>query len=272
VTSGSAAPIRIGIFTGLNGSPTERIRFDSAGAVTVYTGPFLVPDGSASAPSLGFKDDTNTGLYRIAADTVGVATGGAERVRVDSSGRVGIGRTPTAVALEVAGTVRTDSVLAVGAATLIPSVGQAIVAYDTGNDYSVIASYLADGSGGFSAYKRLVVDAGTVEFTHAIATYATSPAALSADQNDYSPGAFGLLRLSATTTTRNVTGMVAGRNGERRTLVNVGSISIVLKHQSASSSAANRFLCTTGADVTLAADGWVEAVYDATTQRWRVKP
>jgi hypothetical protein len=47
--------------------------------------------GSASAPSLTFIGDTNTGIYSPGADTVAIGTGGTERVRVVSAGDVGIG-------------------------------------------------------------------------------------------------------------------------------------------------------------------------------------
>ena len=48
-------------------------------------------NGSASTPAVQ-GEDTNTGVFFPAADTVAVATGGSERMRVDSSGNVGIGR------------------------------------------------------------------------------------------------------------------------------------------------------------------------------------
>ena len=49
-------------------------------------------DGSASTPAVQ-GEDTNTGVFFPAADTVAVATGGSERVRVDSSGNVLLGTT-----------------------------------------------------------------------------------------------------------------------------------------------------------------------------------
>lgn len=56
--------------------------------------PALLP-GSASAPSLTFTGDPNTGFWSPAADTVAVSTGGTERVRVDSAGNLGLGLVPS---------------------------------------------------------------------------------------------------------------------------------------------------------------------------------
>lgn len=53
-------------------------------------------DGSASAPTLSHEGDANTGVFFPAADTVAVTTGGTERARVDSSGNLGLGVTPSA--------------------------------------------------------------------------------------------------------------------------------------------------------------------------------
>ncbi len=46
--------------------------------------------GSASAPSLYFTGDTNTGLYSPGADQVAITTGGTGRLFVNASGNVGI--------------------------------------------------------------------------------------------------------------------------------------------------------------------------------------
>lgn len=42
-------------------------------------------DGSAAVPSIGFASDTNTGLYRIGADNIGIAVGGVKRVDVSEN-------------------------------------------------------------------------------------------------------------------------------------------------------------------------------------------
>jgi hypothetical protein len=48
-------------------------------------------DGSAAAPSITNLDDTNTGIFFPAADTIAFAEGGVESARFDSNGRLGIG-------------------------------------------------------------------------------------------------------------------------------------------------------------------------------------
>jgi len=47
--------------------------------------------GSAAAPTITATGDTNTGIFFPAADTIAFAEGGAEAMRIDSSGNVGIG-------------------------------------------------------------------------------------------------------------------------------------------------------------------------------------
>lgn len=58
-------------------------------------------DGSASTPAVQ-GSDTNTGEFFPAADTIAWTTGGSERMRVDSSGNVGIGTNSPVQKLHVA--------------------------------------------------------------------------------------------------------------------------------------------------------------------------
>ena len=79
---------------------TGAATFDSTAAVTGALtvtgvinadGKVKFPAGTASAPSFYNGTDTDTGLYFSAANEISVATGGTQRVVVDSSGQVGVG-------------------------------------------------------------------------------------------------------------------------------------------------------------------------------------
>ncbi len=64
---------------------TTRLQInDSDGSVDIKSG------GTEAAPSLFLEGDSNTGLFRPAADNIGFSTGGSERMRITAS-RVGIG-------------------------------------------------------------------------------------------------------------------------------------------------------------------------------------
>jgi hypothetical protein len=59
-------------------------------------------DGSAATPAIR-GTDSNTGMFFPAADTIAFAEGGAESMRIDSSGRVGIGTSSPDTILNIQG-------------------------------------------------------------------------------------------------------------------------------------------------------------------------
>jgi hypothetical protein len=72
------------------------------GASTANTGAFTTLSasgvatfsaGTVSAPAITTSGDTNTGIFFPAADTIAFTEGGVEAMRIDSSGRLGIGVT-----------------------------------------------------------------------------------------------------------------------------------------------------------------------------------
>jgi hypothetical protein len=72
----------------------------TVGATTPTTGAFTtvsatgvttVQAGTAALPAITTSGDTNTGIFFPAADTIAFSEGGAEAMRIDSSGNVGIG-------------------------------------------------------------------------------------------------------------------------------------------------------------------------------------
>lgn len=99
-----------------------------------------------------------------------------------------------------------------------------------------------------------------------------TPAQVTSDQNNYAPGVARHYRLS-TDATRTITGLAVGHvDGQECRVWNVGGNDIVIAHQSASSTAANRFACHTGADITAHPGESLGLVYDAATARWRTHP
>lgn len=130
----------------------------------------------------------------------------------------------------------------------------------------------SDITSGTVAAARLGTHASTHQTggSDAVANVVNSPSQLTADQNDYTLPAADIVRLDASAA-RNVTGFAAGSSGQAVLLINVGSHAITIKHQSASSTEANRVVVPWAGDAVLAASGGSAVlVYDSTTSRWRV--
>ena len=71
------------------GSDLTAVTINGTGTVTTL----VAGAGLVGTPAITTSGDLNTGLWFPAADTVAISTAGAERLRIDSSGNVGIGTT-----------------------------------------------------------------------------------------------------------------------------------------------------------------------------------
>jgi hypothetical protein len=68
----------------------------SAGDPVTVGGVLTVQAGAVGTPAITTAGDTNTGIFFPAADTIAFAEGGAEAMRLDASGNLGLGVTPSA--------------------------------------------------------------------------------------------------------------------------------------------------------------------------------
>ena len=96
---GTGVATALGVNTGSTGAFVVN---GEAGNFTTLsaTGVTTVQAGTAAAPAITTSGDTNTGIFFPAADTIAFSEGGAEVVRIASTGSVGIGTTtPDANAL-----------------------------------------------------------------------------------------------------------------------------------------------------------------------------
>jgi hypothetical protein len=82
-TFGVIAPSGTNLYFGMNTlSNIDRVKAQ---------GIHLTQSGSAASPAYTFEADTNTGIFRAADDVLAIATNGAEALRVNASGNVGVG-------------------------------------------------------------------------------------------------------------------------------------------------------------------------------------
>jgi hypothetical protein len=125
VDGGALGTPASGVVTNLTGTASININ-GTVGATTPATGAFTTLSatgvatfaaGTVALPSITTSGDTNTGIYFPAADTVAVSTGGTERMRINSSGKVLVGTTTdTGVTVQIASNANAQT------AAVIPTV------------------------------------------------------------------------------------------------------------------------------------------------------
>jgi hypothetical protein len=224
----------------------------SADAVTV--GSTTVTWVSFGAGISGSTGSTDNALLR--ADGTGGSTLQSSAVSVDDNGDVSFGLSGTG------GTTRNLNAVGSGA-----NINIAINAKGTG------AAQLVAGSNGFSALSSGNVVSGETTFTSAIVPALVkytlnTMAQITANQNNYNINNGTFQRLSSDAS-RNITGIAGGAQGKIHILINHGSFNIVFTNNDAASSAANRMVFSTGANLTLAPNGSLTLIYDSTSSVWR---
>jgi hypothetical protein len=165
-----------------------------SGSVTQTSGSVLYLDAAATtsaAPPLSWSGDTNTGIYRPAADTLALVTGGSERFRINSSGVliIGSGEATTSVSGNVLRAPSASGTNITGANLEI----QAGNGTGTGGSGNIVLKTAAAGSSGSTAntltQRLLITKNGGFSFGSGATDYGTVGQVLKS--NGDAPPTFG---------------------------------------------------------------------------------
>jgi hypothetical protein len=153
--------------SGINTPGVVNTAAETIATTLAVTGVTTFAAGTAALPAITTTGDTNTGIFFPAADTIAFAEGGAEAMRIDSSGNLLVATTSAAGKLNVAGQVTATggifkangapslSAAAAGEAILAPESSLGALLYGRGTTYDVVI-------GQRSTAVALAVTAGTI--------------------------------------------------------------------------------------------------------------
>lgn len=127
-------------------------------------------------------------------------------------------------------------------------------------------------SGNLSEVARFLPTTGMMRLSYSLALPGNAvPSALAANTNNLDLGDAGsgaVARISSSANV-NLTGIAGGVAGRVLIVYNTGSFNITFTHDSASSTAANRFLIDGGNNFVLYPNAGLIMIYDSTSARWR---
>jgi hypothetical protein len=274
----------------------------SAARTTIGLGSLATQSGTFSGTSSGTNtgDQTftitgdvtgsGTGSFAATLSASGVTAGTYASVTVDAKGRVtagtatqawstitstpttltGYGITDAATSTHTHGNITNAG--AIGSTSGLPIITTTSGVLTVGAFGTSAGSFCQGNDSRLSDSRTPTTHASTHQTggTDAVASVVVSPTSLAADTNDWAIGTGDVFRVAGTAA-RNITGIAAGTSGLAILLLNVGSFALTLKHQSASSTAANRFTVPWAGDCVLPASGGaVVILYDATSSTWRI--
>lgn len=239
--------VDITLNNGFDVQAASDILLDSSGSVTLAANTTIDLAASSNVTVSTSGAGTYVGLEATAAGSLVYLSSGTGGTSLDSNGTISIDGADVQVdATGIVGILSDDSVqlIAAGLGTL------------TVDDTNIT---LAANNVTVTGALRLTAD--------------ISPAQLTANTNNWSPTGLATATVIRvfTDASRDLTGIALGADGRQLYLLNTGSTnSLVLKHESANSDAANRFDLPAAADKTLGPRCCAHLHYDATSSRWRL--